>query len=212
MSSVRILEPLEQTPKQSGFRIYIFNNGPKPFNFGPENITIKMPDGTAVAMLTYQDLIKAQKRKEMWEAVAVGLTAAANGYAAGQAGYNSGTASYSGNTFGRLGSDNFSSRSSGTATFSSYNAGAAYAAQADASERTRRDVAELQMNQAAKREDLAQVMKMTTVDPGQPFGGIVQYNMPALVNSSKTPVPVTIEVQTGDEVHTFQATLAKYKR
>lgn len=72
-SSVRVLEPRQQTPKQSGFRVYVMNNSGKPFNFGPENVIVKLQDGTNVAMLTYQDLMKQQKRREAWQAVAVGF-------------------------------------------------------------------------------------------------------------------------------------------
>lgn len=210
-SSVRILEPRQQTPKQGGFRIYVLNNSEKPFNFGPECITVKMPDGTSVAMLTYQDLLKQERRRAAWQALAVGLAAAGRNMQASQAGNSYGTATYSGNSYGTFGSTPYTANSFGTATYSGYNAGAAFAAQAIANEQNKRDMQAMQLSQAAKREDLAQVMKTTTVDPGQAFGGIVQYMIPSAVRSSKTPIPITIEVRTGDEVHTFQATLAKYK-
>ena len=63
-SSVRVMEPRQQTPKQSGFRVYVTNNSGKPFNFGPENITVRLQDGTAVAMLTYQDLMKQSRTSQ----------------------------------------------------------------------------------------------------------------------------------------------------
>lgn len=210
-SSVRILEPRQQTPKQGGFRVYVVNNSGKPFNFGPESITVKMQDGTTIAMLTYQDLLKQEKRREAWQALAVGLAAASRNMQASQAGYSYGSATYSGNTYGSFGSTPYTANSYGTATYSGYNAGAAFAAQSVANEQNQRDLQAMQLGQAARREDLAQIMKMTTVDTGQAFGGIVQYMIPSTVRSSKAPVPITIEVLTGDEVHTFQATLAKYK-
>ena len=210
-TSVRLLEPRQQTPKQGGFRVYVVNNTGKQFNFGPENVTLKMADGTAVAMLTYQDLLKQEKRREAWQAIAAGFAAAGRNMQASQAGYNYGSASFSGNTYGTYGTTPYTANTYGTATYSGYNAGAAFAAQSVANEQNQRDFQALALNQAAKREDLAQVMKTTTVDPGQAFGGIVQYMVPAAVRSSKTAVPVTIEVRTGDEVHKFQATLAKYK-
>ena len=210
-TSVRLLEPRQQTQKQGGFRVYVMNNTGKPFNFGPENVTLKMADGTAVAMLTYQDLLKQEKRREAWQAIAAGFAAAGRNMQASQAGYNYGSASFSGNTYGSYGTTPYTANTYGTATYSGYNAGAAFAAQSSANEQNQRDFQALQLSQAAKRQDLAQVMKTTTVDPGQAFGGIVQYMVPAAVRSSKTALPVTIEVRTGDDVHTFQATLAKYK-
>lgn len=210
-SSVRILEPRQQTPKQGGFRVYVVNNSGKPFNFGPESITVKLQDGTSIAMLTYQDLLKQEKRREAWQALAVGLAAAGRNMQASQAGYSYGSATYTGNTYGSFGSTPYTANSYGTATYSGYNAGAAFAAQSVANEQNQRDLQAMQLGQAARREDLAQIMKMTTVDHGQAFGGIVQYMIPSTVRSSKVPVPITIEVRTGDEVHTFQATLAKHK-
>jgi hypothetical protein len=211
ISSVRILGPRQQTPKQGGFRVYVLNKSGKPLNFGPECISIKMPDGTAVAMLTYQDLLKQERRRAAWQALAVGLASAGRNIQASQAGNTYGTATYSGTSSGTYGSTPYTANSFGTATFSGYNAGAALAAQSLADEQNQRDLQAMQLSQAAKREDLAQVMKMTTIDPGQAFGGIVQYMIPPVVNSSKVAVPITIEVRFGDEVHTFQGTLAKYK-
>lgn len=210
-SSVRILEPRQQTPKQGGFRIYVLNNSGKPFNFGPESITVKMADGKSIAMLTYQDLLKQEKRRGAWQALAVGLAAAGRNMQASQAGNTYGTATYTGNSYGTFGSTPYTANSYGTATYSGYNAGTAFAAQSVANEQNQRDFQAMHLSQAAKREDLVQVMKTTTVDHGQAFGGIVQYMIPSAVRSSKAPVPITIEVRTGDEVHTFQATLAKYK-
>lgn len=210
-SSVRILEPRQQTPKQSGFRVYVVNNGQTPFNFGPESVTIKLRDGTSIAMLTYQDLLKQEQKRAAWQAFAVGLAAAGRNMQASQAGYSYGSTTYTGSTYGSFGSTPYAANSYGTATSMGYDAGVAFAAQSVANEQNKRDIQVMQLSQAARREELAQVMKMTTVDPGQSFGGIVQYMVPSAVRSSKAPVPITIEVRTGDEVHTFQATLAKYR-
>lgn len=128
---------------------------------------------------------------------------------AGQAGYSYGTATYSGNTYGTFGSSPFHANSFGTGTYSGYDAGAAYAAQSQANTANAQQFAALRMQQEAQRDQIAQVMKTTTVDPGQVFGGVVQYMIPDAVRSSKAPVPIIIEVATADEVHTFHVTLAK---
>jgi len=211
-SAARIYEPRQQTPKQSGFRVYVMNDGVKPFDFGPENITIRFADGTTLAMLSYRDLLKQQERAEAWQAVAVGLAAAGRSMEAASAGTSYGTVQSSGSTYGTFGATPFAARSSGISTFSTYNAGAAAAARANADAETSRQIEQMQLNQAAQRDDLAQVMKLTTVDPGQPFGGIVQYMVPRAVQSSKVALPIIIEVRAGDEVHKFNATLARSRR
>lgn len=210
-STVRILEPLEAQPKQSGLAIFVLNTGSAPFNFGPENITIKLSTGATVAMLSYQELLKQQKRREAWQAIGASLAAAGRNMQASQAGYSYGTATYSGNTYGSFGSTPFSANTFGTATYSGYNASAASAAQANANAINQQELQALQLRQAAARADLAQVMKTTTVQPGQVFGGTLQYVVPPAVRSSKAPIPVTLEVRVGDEVHTFEGTLSKAK-
>lgn len=211
VSSVRLLEPLEPQPKQSGLRVLILNAGPEAINFGPENVMIKLASGESVAMFSYQELLRKQKRREAWQALAAGLAAAGRNMQASQAGNSYGSATYSGNTFGNVGTTPYSATTFGTATYSGYNAGAAYAAQANANALNQQQFQAMQLQQAAARQDLSQVMKTTTVEPGQAFGGLMQYEVPREVRSSKSPLPVTIEVTVGSEVHVFKGTLGKAK-
>lgn len=187
------------------------NNSGKPFNFGPESITVKMQDGTTIAMLSYQELLKKEERRQAWRAFAVNLAAASRNLQASQAGQRTEMISYSGSTNGTFGGTPFAANSSGTAMVSRHDPSAVISAQLVADQQNQRDIAAMQLTQAAKREDLAQMLKMTTVDHEQVFGGVVHYLIPPTVRASKAPVPITIEVRAGDEVHTFQATLAKYK-
>jgi hypothetical protein len=159
-------------------------------------------------MMNYNDLLKQQERREAWQAFAVGLTAAGRSLQASQAGYSYGSGIYSGSSYGTIGSTPFSSSNFGSASYSSYNAAAAMAAQSIADEQNRRDVLEMSLIHAAQRSELEQYMKTTTIDPGQSFGGFVQYRIPRIVRSSKAPVAISIEVRTGDETHIFPATLS----
>ena len=38
------------------------NYGDKPFNFGPENVTGKLADGTPFTIITYERLVHEEKR------------------------------------------------------------------------------------------------------------------------------------------------------
>ena len=76
---------------------------------------------------------------------------------------------------------------------------------------TQRDAAMLAENQNAARNQIGQVMQMTTVGPGQAFSGVAQYDIPKAVRKSKQPIPIVLEVRTGDETHIFRGTLSKRK-
>ena len=97
LSSARVLEPKLQQPKRSGLRVFILNASGKPLNFGPENITIRLPDGSAVPMKTYAQLMAEQKKREFWQAFTAAMNSMNRGFQASQAGYSTSTATYSGN-------------------------------------------------------------------------------------------------------------------
>ena len=206
---VRIVEPREPTPKQSSLLVLVLNRGSEPLNFGPENVTIRFADGSTVAMLEYNELMRRQRKHEKTQRFFMALGAGARGASAGQAGYNSGTYSYSGQTTGNYGATPYSATTSGRGTYSGYDSEASNAAQAQANAETSRDVAQLRSNQQADRGRIAQVMQTTTVAPGNVFGGIVQFEVPKPIRSSKVPVPVTIEITVRGETHYFRGTITK---
>lgn len=208
-TAVRLMEPRGVTPKQSGFRLIVSNASKKPFDFGPESVVMKLPDGTSVAMLTYDDLMRKERRREGWQRFAAGLAAAGRNMQANNAGWETGTVNYSGQTYGTVGGTPYAANTMGTGTYSSYNSNAAMAAQATANQENQRDFEILRMNQAAAQANIAQVLKTTTVDPGQALGGVIEYMVPEAARSGKGPLAVTIEVRTGDDVHTFSGLLTK---
>jgi hypothetical protein len=137
-SSVRLLQAEGDLKKRGSIQVLVMNHGASAFNFGPENVTAKLGDGTPVAIITYERLVKEEKRRQTWRAIAVGLAAAGNSMNAANAGYYHGTGTYSGSTFGTFGSTPYNSFSSGTVMVSGYNAGQAQLAQSAAKGRSRR--------------------------------------------------------------------------
>ena len=131
-SSVRLIQAEGTLKKRGAIQVLVMNQGDKPFNFGPENVTAKLADGTPVAIITYEKLVREEKRRQAWRAVAAGLAAAGNSMSAASSGYYSGTAHYSGNSFGTFGGTPYNSSTFGTATYSGYNAGQAQLAQSGA--------------------------------------------------------------------------------
>ncbi|MFM5948644.1 MAG: hypothetical protein ACKOPM_05340 [Novosphingobium sp.] len=206
---IMILEPRPSSSKQASFAIGVVNRGGRSFNFGPENVTIRLVDGTVIAMLDYNELMRRQKKREGWQRFAMGFAAGSRGAAASQAGYTTGTATYSGTTNGYYGTTPYNAYSQGTATYSGYDSGKAYAAQAQANAQNAQDAETMRARQESERARIAEVMQTTTVYPGQLFTGIVQFDIPKSLRSKKASVPVVIEVRSGGEVHKFDATFTK---
>jgi hypothetical protein len=107
------------------FFIEIVNLSDKPFNFGPNNLSVVTSQGEEVAVLTPEKLQREANRAANWLAFSSAIQQASNSYDAAGAGYSSGTASYSGRT-NYYGSGGYGSATTyGTALYSSYNGGAA---------------------------------------------------------------------------------------
>jgi hypothetical protein len=194
-SSVRVVQPNDDVKKRSSIQILVMNQGDKPFNFGPENVTATLADGTPVAIITYEQLMHEEKNRETWRAVFAGL-------AAMNSGRTYGTANYSGSTFGSFGTTPYSSFSSGSATFSTYNPGAAAVQNQMIFDR-------LASTNAASREALKANIRTTTVDPQQMFGGTVMFELPKAARASKADVPLTFVVSIDGEQHKFAALLKR---
>jgi hypothetical protein len=208
-SSVRLIQAEGDIKKRSSIELLIMNHGDKPFNFGPENVTAKLADGTPVAIITYEQLVHEEKRRETWAAIAVGLGAAANSMSAATSGYYSGTATYSGSTYGSFGSTPYSANSFGTATYSGYNAGQAQLSQSVANAQNQASFANMAEQNAANMQALKAYMRTTTVDPQQLFGGAVIFELPKEARDSKADVPMTFVVTINGEEHQFAVELKR---
>jgi hypothetical protein len=208
-SSVRLIQAEADIKKRGSIELLVMNQGDKPFNFGTENVTAKLADGTPVTIITYERLVHEEKVRETWAAIAAGLGAAANSMSAATAGYYSGTAHYSGNTFGTFGGTAYNSTTFGTATVSGYNYGAAQAAQSAANTQNSAMFAQMAENNATSMQALKAYMRTTTVDPQQMFGGTITFELPKEARGSKADVPVTFVVTINGEEHKFDALLKR---
>lgn len=194
-STVRVVQPDDDLKKRSSLQILVMNQSDKPFNFGPENVTATLADGTPVGIITYDQLMHEEKKRETWRAIAAGL-------AAMNSGHSYGTANYSGSTFGSVGGTGYSSFSSGTVTASTYDPGAAAIQNQIIFDR-------LASTNSASREALQANIRTTTVDPQQMFGGTVMFELPKEARASKTDVPITFVVTIDGEQHRFAAVLKR---
>jgi hypothetical protein len=204
-SSVRLIQAEEDISKRGAIQVLVMNQGPAPFTFGPENISATLADGTAVPIITYEQLVHEEKRRETWAAIAAGLSAAGRSMSAANSGYYSGFGTYNSTTFGTFGSTPYSGTTTGSVMVSGYNAGAAQAAQSAANIENQQMFAQMAESNASRMGALKAYMRTTTVDPQQMFGGTVQFELPKQARSSKDDVPVTFGVTINGEQHRFDA-------
>jgi hypothetical protein len=208
-SSVRFVQTEGDVKKRASVGVIVMNHGEKPFNFGPENVTAKLADGTPVAIITYEQLVKEEKRRQMWAAIAAGLAAAGNSMSAASSGYYSGYGTYSGSTFGTFGSTPYSAMTTGTVSVSGYDYGRAQAAQSMANAQNQATFARMAEQNAANMKSLKSYMRTTTVDPQQILGGSIMFELPKAARDSKSDVPMAFTVTVNGEEHRFDVLLKR---
>ena len=208
-SSVRLIQAEGDLKKRGSVQIIVMNQGDKPFNFGPENVTAKLADGTVVPIITYEQLAHEERKRQTWMAIAAGLSAAGNSMSAASSGYYSGTATYHGSTYGSFGSTPYNSSTFGTATISGYDAGRAQVAQSIANQQNQATFDRMAEQNASNMKALKAYMRTTTVDPQQMFGGSVTFELPKAARDAKTDVQMTFVVAINGESHTFDTLLKR---
>jgi len=208
-STVRLVQAEGDLKKRGSIQLLLMNHGDKPFNFGPENVSAKLADGTPVTIINYEQLVREEKRRQTRAAIAAGLAAAGNSMNASNSGYYSGMATYSGSTYGSFGSTPYHANSFGTATVSGYDYGRAQAAQSAANIQNQAIFARMAEQNASRMEALKAYMRTTTVDPQQMFGGTVMFELPKSVHQGKGDVPMTFIVSINGQEHEFGALLKR---
>jgi hypothetical protein len=193
--------PEFQAGQRPAYVVGIYNLSNAPINFAMANVhvTQTLADGTAkqLKVITYAQLVKEERDRQIAAAILVGLAAGANAYSASQAGY------YHSN------STVYSPYGVATVHTTGYSPAAAAIAQANASaqnsamigntiEQGRRNLAVLQ--QSAIKDD--------TLLPGEWYGGRLQFE-PPVRGSGKTPEKYRITIAIGDEVHSFDVLQGK---
>jgi hypothetical protein len=195
-SSVRLIQPEADLKKRGTIQILLMNQGEKPFNFGSENVTGQLADGTPIAIVPYEQLAREERSRERWRAFGAALASMNSGrYTA--------TGNYSGSSFGTIGSTSYSGFSSGTATVSGYDATAAAI-------QNKRIFDNVAAANAVSREALHANIRTTTVDPQQMFGGAVTFELPKSVHQSSGYVPAKFVVTINGEQHTFSVLLRRH--
>ncbi|MDY0023166.1 MAG: hypothetical protein RBS06_11900 [Arenimonas caeni] len=155
---------------------------------------------TELRTLTYEDLLKQQKRREMWANIGAGLAASANSYSASQAGHTSYSGTYYGSSSATAYSGGRTAYASGTSSGvysgSYYDAGAAAQAQAVADQKNRELIAQTQAASADQRASLdARALRANTLDPGESVMGGVMVVLP---KKKRGGTEFTVSIRIGD--------------
>lgn len=187
--------------KQSTFRVYIKNNSSLPISFGPDNIRISFPDGKLISMIPYEELEgrlrRDIKRRNFFAAMGGALSAgSANGYTSG--------------TFGYSGATSTGTQFNGMGMYSGYDPALAQQQQQAAQRQNASTNAAIRAREASGAAALGGLIRKSTVGPGEGFGGIVAYEIPASIKRP-TDAPVSVIIQVGSEEHRLSATLVPTK-
>lgn len=197
-SSLLVREAAGPTEPRAVFKILVQNTGDRPFNFGPENIRLRLTDGSFVNMVTRRQMVAEEAKRAKNKRMLAGLAAGLRGAAAARAGDYDGTAFVS-------------TPRNGTAivSYSGTNNAASARAMADADAQTLRERSMLDTQFADRMMRLDSVVQTTTLDPGMEFGGQIHFSGPKSMERVKEPYPVTLEITIGDEVHLIGGTLQR---
>lgn len=179
---VRLISPGNEVNERGTVRVLVRNLGPKPFQFGPDDVRLQLADGTELKPTPLDKFEKAAEivQREMRHAAAVDMQVK--------------------NSLSTLiqQSGGGEPRPSG-ATLSSEPA----VSTAELSRATE----ELMLPGGKTMDALYQVLLPEVVGPNEAWGGYYVFDVPKTVFNRKADQPLTVIVRTGGEEHRFAATL-----
>ena len=199
---VRIANMHDMLPDdQSTFRVYVLNSSDTPITFGPDNVTIEQSaDRDKIVAMLSSDELEGRARRDMKRRNA--LAAIGNAFSMQAAnGYTTGSVSYSGMVNGQI--------YHGTGSYSEYNPALAYQQQRVVQAQASINAQMLQERQSGQRLSLNQLMKTTTVEPGQTFGGTVAFDAPSSFKRIEDKTPITVVIRIGEEEHRILALVSR---
>jgi len=183
---IRVISPGNQVKERGTVRVLVFNYGPKTFEFGPDQVKLRLADGTALqpTPLDKFDKGRAAIERGMREAHAVSLqNREALSALAEQTSSGSGSPS----------------TPPGAPTSAPPGAGDLEGLQSSSSS--------IESAGAKLIESLDQLLVPVSVGPKEAWGGYYVFDVPKVVFERKTDQPLTVIVATGNETHEFPATL-----
>jgi hypothetical protein len=165
-------------------RVLVLNHGSRPFNFGPEQVQLKLADGTELQPVSLNEFEKSAEN----------AITAMNRQAATDMQVRNSLSTIAGTTDAQS-SAQASQPMSGVSTPTASSNLAGLTGKSDDS-----------YNNGAKTlDDIGEILMPERVDPGKASGGYVVFNLPKSLADADLDVPMTILVTAGGEVHRFDA-------
>lgn len=195
-TTVRVIEVPSVDKNTVSFIIGVLNSGDRSFVFGPDNVVVREAGAKPLPLLTYEQAMEAERKKEKHEEFWAGVHAFGRKLSAASAGTTYGSGTYSG------------SDGSGTFSYSETNSAMQLAAQREAADMNRQDRADLEAKWAERGASYDTLLRPTTVDPGAVYGGIVTFTISKELQKAKQPVQLNIEVNVAGEAHGFVGRLS----
>jgi tetratricopeptide (TPR) repeat protein len=180
----------------------IYNPTGESVNFTEESVLAREPLGP-MKLLRSADIMKKERRKQVWENIGAGLVAGANAYNASQAGNYTARGNFSGqvNTYGNRGTSQSTVR--GNYIVSGNDPAATQLALMRASYENRQLISSVQGNQAEREAQLSQMLlRSETIRPGGAHSGRLQVQLPPKIRRKATQA-FNIAVKVGGEDHHF---------
>lgn len=179
--------------------------------YNPTNESVNFTDDSVLArealgpmkLLRSADILKKERRKQVWENIGAGLIAGANSYSASQTGNYTARGNFSGqvNSYGNRGNSQSTVR--GNYTVSGNDPAATQVALMRANYENRQLISSVQGNQAARETQLSQMLlRSETIRPGGAHTGRLQVQLPPKLRSKSTQA-FNIAVNVGGEDHHF---------
>jgi hypothetical protein len=180
---MRVISPGARITKRGTVRVLLINRGQQPFEFGPDQVSLVLPDGTELAEVPVNIFDKGEKLVEREVRIAGATDRAAKAGLAAAA-----EAASSGLTVGTV-----SGRGLDGADVRSQS--------------LRHDSLEDALPGARLLGGLNHVLRPLTVGPNEAWGGYLVFDMPKALQKGRTDQPLTIVIRTGREVHRVRAVL-----
>jgi hypothetical protein len=182
---VRVIAPGNEVKNRGTVRVLVMNLGSRPFQFGPEQVQLRLADGTILQPTPFGEFEKGRAliEREQRYAKAVNIQNSDLSELATQS--SSQTIQMGGP---RGGSTPAASYGAETGELSG-------------------ESADSDLPGAGQLDDLDQLLVPLQVDPKQAWGGYYVFDVPKGVLDRKADQPLTVIVRTGAEEHRFPAIL-----
>ena len=179
---VRLITPGNEVKERGTVRVLVRNLGSKTFQFGPDNVRLRLADETELKPTALDKFEKgaALVQREMGHAAAVDIQV-------------------------RNSLSSYAQQNGGSATRDPMQGGA-FAPAANIQDLERRSD-ETSLPGAKTMDALYQLLLPQPVGPNQSWGGYYVFDLPKAAFDRRADQPLTIIVWTGSEEHRFAATL-----